>query len=155
GAVVHVVRVEAGADELLEEIGLFVGALRGAEAGDRARAVLGVDPHEAQRDEVEGLLPRRLAEVREHFGVVDEAAGLTAALAALPLALRVLRVGVHAVVVVRAAGSGGSGAVGFGACHIAADVGGQGALGVGLLAADQRHGEALLGGGVVPAVASL
>ena len=43
GAVVDVVGVEAGADQLLEEVGLLVGALGRAEAGDRGRAVLGVD----------------------------------------------------------------------------------------------------------------
>ena len=37
GAVVDVVGAEAGPDELLEEVGLLVGALRRAEAGDRAR----------------------------------------------------------------------------------------------------------------------
>ena len=37
-AVVDVVRAEARADQLLEEVGLLVGALRRAEAGDRAGA---------------------------------------------------------------------------------------------------------------------
>ena len=37
GAVVDVVRAEPGAQELLEEVGLFVGALGRAEPGDRRR----------------------------------------------------------------------------------------------------------------------
>ena len=38
GAVVDVVGAEAGPDQLLEEVGLLVGALGRTEAGDRARA---------------------------------------------------------------------------------------------------------------------
>src|SRR3954453_20371841 len=60
---VDVVRAEARADELLEEVGLLVGALRRAEARDRPRAVLVVNALEPARGEVERLLPRRLAEV--------------------------------------------------------------------------------------------
>ena len=44
GAVVDVVGAEAGADQLLEEVGLLVGALGRAEAGDARRAALRVDP---------------------------------------------------------------------------------------------------------------
>ena len=78
-AVVDVVGAEARADQLLEEVRLLVGALRRAEAGDRLRAVLGVDPLQAPRDEVERLLPARLAEVRHDLAVVDQAARLAAA----------------------------------------------------------------------------
>src|ERR1700722_512696 len=146
GAVVHVVGVKSGADQLLEEVGLLVGALRGAEPGDRARAVLQVDLAEPARDQVQGLVPGCLTEVRQHLGVVDEAARLAAALAAPALFLRVLRRAgiVKAVLIVLAA-----------ARHVAAHVLRQRALGVGLLAADQRHGEPLRRGGVVPAVTAL
>ena len=87
-AVVDVVRAEARADQLLEEVGLLVGALRRAEAGDRAGAVAVVDLLEPGRREVERLLPGRLAEVRQHLVVVDEPAG---PLAPAPLALDVAR----------------------------------------------------------------
>ena len=85
GAVVDVVGVEAGADELLEEVGLLVRALRAAEPGDGGRAAFRVDLGQPARDEVQRLFPGRLPEVRQHLGVVDQAAGLAAALAALAL----------------------------------------------------------------------
>src|SRR3954454_8595195 len=75
-AVVDVVRAEARADELLEEVGLLVGALRRAEAGDRGGTVRVVDRLQAARGDVERLLPRGLAEVGEDLVVVDEAARL-------------------------------------------------------------------------------
>ena len=75
-AVVHVVRAEARADQLLEEVGLLVRALRGAEARDRPRAAFGVDRLQLRRHEVERLVPARLAEVRQHLAVVHEPAGL-------------------------------------------------------------------------------
>ena len=56
-AVVDVVGAEARADQLLEEVGLLVGALGRAEAGDRARAAVGVDLLQPRGDEVERLLP--------------------------------------------------------------------------------------------------
>src|SRR5262249_1807906 len=120
-AVVDVVRPEARTDQLLEEVGLLVGALRRAEAGDGAGAALGVDRLEARGGEVERLLPGRLAEVRHDLLVVDEAARLLAPAAVL----------------------------------VAAHVRAQRALGVARLAPDQRDGQALLGEGVVPAVAAL
>ena len=83
GAVVDVVRPEPRADELLEEVGLLVGALRRAEAGDRARPVLGVDGLQPRGGQVERLLPRRLAEVRHDLVVVHEPAGLLAPTPAL------------------------------------------------------------------------
>ena len=76
GAVVDVVGVEAGPDQLLEEVGLLVGALRRAEPGDRGRAALGVDLGQPPGDQVERLLPGGLAEVRQHLVVVDQAARL-------------------------------------------------------------------------------
>src|SRR5690349_2666315 len=144
GAVVDVVGVEAGADELLEEIGLLVGALRAAEPGDGGRAALGVDLAQPACHQVQRLFPAGLPEVRQHLGVVDEAAGLAAALAALALALRVAVVG-HPVIVALAAAAG----------HVTADVGGQRPLGVGLLAPDQRHRQPLRRRRVVPAVPAL
>jgi hypothetical protein len=78
-----VVRPEARADQLLEEVCLLVGALRRPEAGDRSRAVCAVDLLQPRGGEVERLLPRRLAEVRQHLVVVDEPARL-APPAALP-----------------------------------------------------------------------
>src|SRR2546430_300278 len=87
GAVVHVVGVEAGPDQLLEKVGLLVGALRRPESGDRAGAAVGVDLGQAAGDQVERLLPGRLPEVRQYLVVIDQAAGLAAAaLAALALA---------------------------------------------------------------------
>src|SRR6185437_5319118 len=133
----------AGADELLEEIGLLVGALRAAEPGDGGRPALGVDLAQPARHQVQRLFPAGLPEVRQHLGVVDEAAGLAAALAALTLLLRVAVVP-HPVVV-------GLAATG----HVAADVGGQRSLGVRLLAPDQRRRQALRRRGVIPAVPAL
>ena len=127
GAVVHVVGVEAGPDQLLEEVGLLVGALGRAEAGDRGRAAGGVDLGQPAGHQVQRLLPGGLAEVRHDLGVVDQAAGLAAA---APFLGGVAR-------------------------HLAAHVGGQRALGVGPLAADQRLGQPLRRGRVVPAVAAL
>src|SRR6266566_8886977 len=85
GAVVHVVGVEAGPDQLLEEVGLLVGALRRAEAGDRAGPAVGVDPGQEALDLVARLLPGSLPEVRQYLVIIDQAAGL-AALAAPALA---------------------------------------------------------------------
>jgi len=79
GAVVDVVRAETGTDEFLEEICLFVGALRRAEPGDRPWASRGVDLGQATCDEVQRLVPARLAEVRKDLRVVDEAPRLAAA----------------------------------------------------------------------------
>ena len=79
GAVVHVVGVEPGPDQLLEEVGLLVGALGRAEAGDRGRAAGRVDLGQPAGHQVQRLLPAGLAEVRHDLGVVDQAAGLAAA----------------------------------------------------------------------------
>ena len=66
-AVVDVVRPEPGAHELLEKIGLLVGALRRAEAGERPLAVGVADVAQPLGGEVERFLPRRFA---EHLGPV-------------------------------------------------------------------------------------
>jgi hypothetical protein len=77
GAVVDIVAVEAGAHELLEQIGLLVGALGRAEAGEAAPAMGVADGLEALAGEIEGFLPARLAEVGERVGRVDvQALGL-------------------------------------------------------------------------------
>src|SRR5207244_318605 len=60
--VIHVVRAEGGADQLLEEIVILVGALGAPETGQRARTVLPLDLGEAPRHQVERLIPGRLAE---------------------------------------------------------------------------------------------
>src|SRR5690606_34829351 len=83
-AVVDVVGAEPGADQLLEEVGLLVGALRRPEPGDRARPALGVDLLEPPRDEVERLLPGGLPEVRQDLVVVDEPARLAGPVLARP-----------------------------------------------------------------------
>ena len=117
GAVVDVVGAEAGPDQLLEEVGLLVGALRRSEAGDRAGTVAVVDRLEPGGGEIECLVPGRLAEVRHDLVVVDDAPG---ALAPAALAL---------------------------------DVGRE--RGLRIRDPDQRRGQALFGGGVVPAIAAL
>ena len=71
-AVVHVVRAEGGAHHLLEEVRLLVAALGAAEAGQRGWAVLRLDAAELAGDEVERLVPRRLAETRRGHVVVLE-----------------------------------------------------------------------------------
>ena len=62
-AVIDVVRAEAGADQLLDQIGLLVRAFGRAEAGERTRAVALADRAQARGGDVQRLLPARLAEV--------------------------------------------------------------------------------------------
>ena len=76
GAVVDVVRSQSGADQLLEEVGLLVGALRRAEARERLGAMLVTDRAEPADDEIECLVPARLAKRRHHLVVVDDPTGL-------------------------------------------------------------------------------
>ena len=61
-AVVDVVRTEAGAHELLEEIGLFIRPFRRAETGERARTVLIANSFERAASECKRFIPRRFAE---------------------------------------------------------------------------------------------
>ena len=143
GAVVHVVGVEPGPDQLLEEVGLLVGALGRAEAGDRAGPAVGADLGQPPGDQVQRLLPGRLPEVRQHLGVVDQATGPAPA---PPLAL---------LAALAAVARGPAAVLARRAVHLAAHVGGQRPLGVGRVPADQRRGEALRRGGVVPAVPAL
>ena len=71
-AVIDVVGAEAGAHQLLEQIGLFVRALGRAEAGERLRAVAVADFLQAAGGAVERLLPGRLAEMRPRVRRIDE-----------------------------------------------------------------------------------
>src|SRR5581483_4409527 len=71
-AVVDIVGAEAGAHQLLEQVGLFVRALGRAEAGERLGAVAVADGLEAGGGAVERLLPGGLAEMRPRIGRVDK-----------------------------------------------------------------------------------
>ncbi len=62
-AMIHVVRTEPGANQLLEEISLLVGAFRRAEAGERARPIAVADFHQAPGGAIERLFPGRRAKV--------------------------------------------------------------------------------------------
>ena len=125
-AVVDVVGAEGGADQLLEEVGLLVGALGGTEGGDPVRSALLVDSPQATSHEVERLFPAGLPEVGHHLVVRHEATGLATALALRTVLADVL-------------------------LHLSRES----TLGIGLLDPDQRLGEPLRGGRVVPAVAAL
>ena len=74
-AVIDIVGAEAGAHQLLEQIGLLVRALGRAEAGERARAVAVADFREALGGAVHRLLPGRLAEMRPRIGRIDQIVG--------------------------------------------------------------------------------
>ena len=74
-AMVDIVGAEAGANQLLEQIGLLVRAFRRAEAGERARAVAVADFHQALGGAVERLLPGRRAEMRPWIGRIDQIVG--------------------------------------------------------------------------------
>ena len=144
GAVVDVVRAEAGADELLEEVGLLVGALRRAEAGDRARPAGGVDLPQPARHQVQGLVPGGLPEGGHDLVVVDQPAGLAlaAALVARPCTAAAAARRRPTAVVGRLWPSPRTSAE-------------SGPFGYADVDADQRHGEPLRGRRVVPAVAAL
>ena len=62
-AVVDVVGAEAGAHQLLKQVGLFVGALGRAETGQGVAAVAVADGLQAVGRHVQRLLPARLAEM--------------------------------------------------------------------------------------------
>ena len=63
GTVVHVVVAEAGADQLLEQVGLLVRSLSRAEARQALRSPRRLDAVEAAGGKVQRLLPGCLAEV--------------------------------------------------------------------------------------------
>jgi len=77
---VHVVRADHRARELLHYVVLFVGALGGGEHGDAVRAGLSLNLPKTFGHEVQGLVPTRLLELAvppdegrgETVGVVDE-----------------------------------------------------------------------------------
>ncbi len=86
-AVVDVVAAEAGAHELLEQVGLLVAALGRAEAGQRLLAVRVADLRELAAGEFERFFPARFAEhvhhaVRVHHEVAASSARLRAGSAA-------------------------------------------------------------------------
>ena len=58
---VDIVVAEAGADQLLDEIGLFIGAARRGDAADRALAIFGLDALELRGGVVDRLVPGDLA----------------------------------------------------------------------------------------------
>ena len=69
---IDVVAAEAGAHELLEEVGLFVAALGGAEAGQRLEAVRVAQALELAGGEVECFVPGCFAEhIAPARGVAD------------------------------------------------------------------------------------
>ena len=70
-AMVHIVGAEPGADQLLEQVGLLVRPLGGAEAGERAGAVRRLGGREAGGGLVQRLFPARLAEVGQRPGGID------------------------------------------------------------------------------------
>ncbi len=74
-AVVDVVGAEAGADQLLEQIGLFVRALGRAEAGQRARPVAVADFLQAGGGALHRLFPGRFAEMRPRVCRIDQIVG--------------------------------------------------------------------------------
>ena len=118
-AVVDVVRPPGRADQLLEQVGLFVGALGAAEARHAVGAVLIADGGQLARHQVEGLVPAGLAEGGQDLRVVHYAARATPPVVLAPDVLR------------------------------------QRALGIAVLASDQRDAQALSVLRIVPAVATL
>ena len=63
GAMVHVVGAEAGAHQLLEQVGLFVAALGAAEPGQCLRSPRVANGAQAGSRHVQGFFPGRLAEI--------------------------------------------------------------------------------------------
>ncbi len=70
-AVIDIVGAEAGAHQLLEQIGLLVRALGRAEAGKALAAMLVADVLQPLRGAVERLVPARLAEMRPRIRRVE------------------------------------------------------------------------------------
>src|ERR1700722_517391 len=73
---VDIVGAETGPHELLEQIGLFVRSLGGAETGQRLGALLVANLDETFRGDVERLFPGRFAEVRERICGIDLVVGI-------------------------------------------------------------------------------
>ena len=70
-AVIDVVRAEAGADEFLDEVRLFVRPLGGAEAREGPSAVPIPDAPEPGGRPIEGFFPARLTEVGPRMRGID------------------------------------------------------------------------------------
>ena len=75
-AVIDVVGAEAGAHQLLEQIGLFVRSLGRTETGQRLDPLLIADLEESLGGDVECLLPGGFAEMRERVGRIDLIVGI-------------------------------------------------------------------------------
>ena len=73
GAGVDIVVAETGADQLLHQIGFFIGAAGGGDAADGVAAVFLLDAFELGRSEVERLVPGDFAP-----GILDAARGSSA-----------------------------------------------------------------------------
>ena len=74
-AVVDIVRPEAGADKLLDKIGLFVGALRRTEAGHCRRAMRVAHLGQPSGGEVECFFPACFTEMRQRVCRVERHGG--------------------------------------------------------------------------------
>ena len=72
---VDIVGPEAGAHQLLEQVGLLVGALGRAEAGERVRPLFVADPAQPAGGALQCLLPARLPEVFERVRRVHDNIG--------------------------------------------------------------------------------
>ena len=72
---VDIVRPEAGADKLLDKIGLFVGALRRTEAGHCRRAMRVAHLGQPSGGEVECLVPACFTEMRQRVCRVERHGG--------------------------------------------------------------------------------
>ena len=75
-AVIDIVGAEAGAHQLLEQVGFLVRALGRAEAGERLDPLLVADPDQPPGRDVERLLPGSFAEMRERVGGIDLVVGI-------------------------------------------------------------------------------
>ncbi len=75
-AVIDIVGAEAGANQLLEQIGFLVGALGRAESGERLDALAVADFDETIGGNVERLFPGSFAEMRERIGRIDLVVGV-------------------------------------------------------------------------------
>src|SRR5262245_29935755 len=74
-AMVDIVGAEAGAHQLLEQIGLLIRTFGGAEAGERARSVPVADLYQALGGAIERLLPGGRTEMRPRIGRIDQVVG--------------------------------------------------------------------------------
>ena len=75
-AVIDVIRPEAGAHQLLHQVGLLVGTLRRAEARQRLAAVAAANLRESAGGDIERLFPGCLAKVGVRIGRIDFSLGV-------------------------------------------------------------------------------